>query len=633
MDDSASDSASRGRSLSLLRVGGLHASEIFLIGALLLTGSLAILTIPIGGGWDEETHTIRVWELARLELIPNGQPRNQLPFPAIFWNLSYRRPVLIRAVEPGFWTEYGHLPVDAFDYIYSELRTRSVYAPPLLLPQTLVMRYLGLTGRLPALPVYYLCRLAGLLAYALLAWLAVRLIPHGKWSIAVLALAPTAVFQASTISTDAVSNGIGLVFIAGCLAASVRQALSWREWGGLLVLFFLLFMAKVNMALLAVLPFFILPASRFRMKGGFILLGAAALFLGVLEVGGWAAIAYPRFAGSGGTLGPVEQMLYVGSHPFVFLRTMVSDFGARGISYLRQFIAEYGYSYWVVPLPTFFLYLLAMYAALRADSIVAPPSRRTRIGLLATFILAMIGTSLSLYLAFTPVGSPEILGIQGRYYSSIVPLLVLAAIGLPFFQGRILPPGWAAGLTMSSLALFEAGMILSYHVPCGTAFYQPGLCYHPVYKNWAPNARYSPPITGDLSLFQEVIPECDGAAQVRVWVNSAEASSDGLTTFTVREVLSGEELMTRWIPNSELPAGGWTDLDFEPDWDSAGKVYMLEILAVAGSTDVGPRIALSLRPEYREGDLRIGAERTDTDVIFRVGCLAGLEKALAGITP
>ena len=56
----------------------------------------------------------------------------QLPFPAIYWELSYRRQPIVQAVEPGFWSKYGGLSLDSHDYMYANVETRSVYSPALL---------------------------------------------------------------------------------------------------------------------------------------------------------------------------------------------------------------------------------------------------------------------------------------------------------------------------------------------------------------------------------------------------------------------------------------------------------------------------------------------------------------------
>ena len=245
-------------------IKSITAPEKFVVLVLLFLGGISILNIPLSAGYDEETHFIRTWEMAHYYFIPNEQLGSQLPFPAIYWELSYRRQPIVQAVEPGFWNKYAGLSLDSHDYIYTKVETRSVYSPVLLLPQALTLRLLGLSLQLPALDVYYACRLVGLLSYLLLGWLAVRLIPFGKWSLAILVTAPMALFQASTISADTISNGIGFFFLGGTLALANKKDLGWKEWGALAALIVLLFVAKVNLVFLALLPLFLLSSFFFH---------------------------------------------------------------------------------------------------------------------------------------------------------------------------------------------------------------------------------------------------------------------------------------------------------------------------------------------------------------------------------
>jgi len=196
----------------------LSPPERFVIVALLAFGLVACLATPISAGYDEETHFIRAWEMAHLHFIPNEQLGSRLPFPALYWELSYRRQPIVEAADPGLWSKYGSLPLDAHDYVYANVETRSVYSPALLLPQALALRYLGLSLKLPALPVYYACRIAGLLSYLILGWLAVRLIPFGKWLLAVLVVSPMALYQArSALIPSPMESAFSL------------WALSWRS--------------------------------------------------------------------------------------------------------------------------------------------------------------------------------------------------------------------------------------------------------------------------------------------------------------------------------------------------------------------------------------------------------------------
>ena len=78
--------------------------------------------------------------------------------------------------------------------------------------------------------------------------------------------------------------------------------------------------------------------------------------------------------------------------------------------------------------------------------------------------------------------------------------------------------------------------------------------------------------------------------------------------------------------NAHLPASGWYSLTFDPDWTSAHKVYVLGIRSNNDPQDNGIRVALSIKPEYFRGKLLENGDPTEQDIIFRYGCIAGLEK-------
>ncbi len=114
------------------------------------------------------------------------------------------------------------------------------------------------------------------------------------------------------------------------------------------------------------------------------------------------------------------------------------------------------------------------------------------------------------------VGTKSIEGVQGRYFTTVMPLLFVGLAGLPLLQRIRIPSALLVILSVVSLLFYSTGMYLSYHVVCGSQFYQAGLCYQPNYKNWAPDERYSNPISTQLTLKQEIILECNGASEVRV---------------------------------------------------------------------------------------------------------------------
>src|SRR3989304_4497694 len=144
--------------------GRLSAPEVFLIVTLLVLGIIVCFMLPIGGGFDEETHLARIWEMSAFVFVPNQGLGREMPLPTIFREISYRREVLVRAIDPEFLSKYAEMPIDGLDFTYGHIETRSVYSPPLLLPQALVMRYLKIshgTRHRPACAGPIICMQAG----------------------------------------------------------------------------------------------------------------------------------------------------------------------------------------------------------------------------------------------------------------------------------------------------------------------------------------------------------------------------------------------------------------------------------------------------------------------------------------
>ena len=603
----------------------LHGAEIYLIVATFVFGLGACFLLPVSGGYDEETHLMRVWEMSSLKFIPNEALGEGMPFPAVYWEMSYRRPFIVRAVEPDFWSKYSGLPFDAHDYIYGSVETRSRYAPPLFLPQALVMRFFGLSKRLPALTVFYACRLIQLLSFFLLSWLAVRIIPYGKWVLAILATSPVAILQASTISADAISNGIGLLFIAGTLFFATREELRWKEWLYLALLFLILFWGKINVVPLAILPFLLIRPSQFNMRSGYVGLMAMAIILCLVEVLGWNLLASSGARADPEGVSFAGQLRFIAANPIRFSTVIANDVWGRSVDYIGSWIAVYGYTYWPVPTWTYYLYMAGLLAALFVKEDENGIEKWFRIVLVIVFAISYLGTIISLYIAYTPVGSNFVEGIQGRYFVTVMPLLFLALAGLPILKRLRVPAVLPVILGGASLIVFIGGMYLSYHVDCGSQFYQAGLCYQPNYKNWAPDELYSSPVSDQLILTQEIVPECNGMTELRVWINAKAADPNGATEFILLDVAQKREVSKVNILNSELPGGGWFTLNFQPDWASNGRFYLFSIRAEQAD-NIGPRIAYSLRQEYPEVKLYENDQPVNKDMIFQTGCIAGLEK-------
>lgn len=189
------------------------------------------------------------------------------------------------------------------------------------------------------------------------------------------------------------------------------------------------------MAILVLLPFFILLPSSFKMKRGLLLLGILTILLVFLVVGGWNFLAYSRFYTALAGANPADQLSNMVAHPISTIGVVITDIVSHLLFYIKGWIADFGYGYWGPPWIIYLIYLLALLTALFING-STQPGKRTRLGLFLVFGLSFLATLLSLYLSYTPVGSAEIQAVHGRYFTVIFPLLFLGLYGLPVISKK-----------------------------------------------------------------------------------------------------------------------------------------------------------------------------------------------------
>ena len=610
----------RANNLSLSRV------EVSLLLILLIFGIPMIVLIPPGAGYDEEDHLVRVWELSASSFIPGQLSPQELRYPTVFRDFAYRQQGSTGVINSEFWGSFARAALYERGFVRREIDTKSVYSPALLLPQAITMRFFGRGMDLPALPVFYACRLAGLLSYLSLTWLASRQMPFGKWILLILAVSPMALFQAATLTPDAISNGIGFLFIAGCLRLAQLQEIGWSDVGKFVLLIFLLFLAKLNLIPLLLLPFLLIPPSRFRAGSLYVFLLAITLVLFLTEVAGWNWVASRNF----GSLllteaDPKAQLLYILGHPFAFFQMLLRDLFTNGAVYFQGWINGYGYYYWMPPQIVAVLYLVSLVAAVLMDSTARQVPQSTRLVLILVFVAGYIATITSIYLSYASVGAGQVSGVQGRY---LIPLALPLLLTLASFSwGSFVPSAkLIISFLVSALALNLLGILFSFHIPCGSTFYQTGLCYRPLFKDFPSEVRPSEPVSNGMSLTQEIRVVCDGLAEVRLLVTPSTTGDQGLTRFLLKDASGTGTLLDTTSSNDQIRGETWHALRFTPNWGSAGKQYILEISGINSSPGQGLQVLFTPQPEFNLGNSYENGQLSEQDIVLQYGCVTGLQK-------
>ncbi|MCI8402359.1 MAG: DUF2142 domain-containing protein [Lachnospiraceae bacterium] len=327
------------------------------------------------------------------------------------------------AMDPGRERiAYGHRTMDVAGHAY--------------LPQAV-----GITlGRLLSLGqvlTIYLGRLCNLAFFALCAWLSIRLAPFGKMAFFGTAMLPMTLELVSSLSYDAFAIGLGMLYTAYTLGLAYdKPSVGRREVLTLGLLLALLAPCKMVYIPLAGLCFLI-PKEKFGDKKTYRKAAAAVaacMVIGVLAINLDKILVYFQ-----GTEDPVEwaggvagySISVVLSHPLraagVIARSLIRQFPAYAGSMAGSSLGWLAYE--VDETLILFLLVWTVFAALpvgtgKGEAAVMPV--RHRLWSLTFCLASVAATLLIMLLSWTPLDSPVVTGVQGRYFLPILPLALLA---------------------------------------------------------------------------------------------------------------------------------------------------------------------------------------------------------------
>lgn len=231
--------------------GGPNWPRWFLVVGFLL-GTATVMATPAFRGPDEFTQVMRMATIDRGFVIPPSQSSNPDGYRVdgclnTYAFLAFNRTTY---VPPPHWGSQFDRYACGPPYVprahgASKLGNTEVNPPVPYVPALIgfnIGRALG-----GATWSYMGARFAQMLAYVLLVWFALRLLPWGRPFLFAVALIPAAMQLSATISADPVTNGLAFVIIAATLRLIDRshrtgQVATWPELGayGLAIVLFAL---------------------------------------------------------------------------------------------------------------------------------------------------------------------------------------------------------------------------------------------------------------------------------------------------------------------------------------------------------------------------------------------------------
>jgi len=415
----------------------LRPMRFFLLVGPILYVAYALFTPPFQTP-DEHQHLFRAYQLASFQLI--GEKRGKESGGELPLSLS-------RAALPELGSTVPHalqrpLPKTSIMERFSRSTPLNsngekgftnflgsvTYSPVGYIPQIAAVWI----GRGLNFSVEMILRLGRLLNAALTVALfygAFRALPVGRLALLFIALLPMTAACAGSFGQD------GLI-ISGCAwltALSARTAIGcyWRskEVTTTALLTFAVTVAKmVYLPLVGLALFSVGDVKNWRPKALPVIIGVLAVIILALWIRLNAGVYVPMMPGRPSLGLHIEYLVH---HPMVFPKAVALTYYWQTGTFLRQ-IFTFGWLN-VGPVP------LAMSTSISAlllliwygDTSIIQLSRSWRYGAVTVVALVIILLSLALYIGAAPLGSAQIIGLQGRYFIPLVlpVLLVIIPVG------------------------------------------------------------------------------------------------------------------------------------------------------------------------------------------------------------
>lgn len=377
------------------------------------------IIFPVGMAPDEAGHFDRAYEVSCgnmtsmhnvLEGANGGESGDYLPQGLNGYTSSKTE------IDPN------HLAVYGFSNI-------ALYSPVCYIPQAVGIRIAGHFTRNVQI-LFHAARIGSLTVCLLLCIAALILIPFGKRMLFLLMMLPISMQEMVSAAADGVTISLCFFLIAIILHLHKRKSIRKRDCLVLAAAFLLLSQYKI-IYILMILLLYTFSKEQIGTKRKLIYLRIVLPGAAVLCNLVWLSISSSYLMEFNPGVDTARQLTYVLHHPFHFIGIIENTLTDNAVNTFNQMIgANLGWLNVDVSQIVTLVFTILLFFELFRPQKVARFSRRTNFLLLLTFALTFLAVYASLYLQWTPVGEGTIIGVQGRYFLPVLPLLTCSLTSL-----------------------------------------------------------------------------------------------------------------------------------------------------------------------------------------------------------
>lgn len=382
------------------------------------------LVIPLGRGHDETVQFYREYGIVNGEILAGNQImvpvalRNT--FETIYSDSRLTNKSYLEILECN-----EQIDTNSKEYVW--ITTTSIYNP-VQYTGTLVGLFLAKLITKTPIIFMYLGRLSNIVISVILLYKAIKMMPFGKKILLLASIIPIAIEGFSTLSSDGFTIAICYFFIAYILNLAFNKEikiLSKKHKIFIGVLSCIIACCKIVYFPL-VLLILIIPKEKYGGLNEKVKEDVLVIFLTILINITWLIFGFSILISRGGESGS-QTILEAIKNPIKFGQMVLYTINNNSNKYLLSAFGnqlEWGEQ---VDGTTFVIAFIALttFITLTDESIKKKFSNKQKIvlGIVVIMIIGLIFCSL--YVQWTQIESPEIQGVQGRYFIPIMPILLL----------------------------------------------------------------------------------------------------------------------------------------------------------------------------------------------------------------
>ena len=588
-------------------------------------GIILCVFIPYGAGIDEEQHAIRIFDISGLHLIPN-RPASQGNYsPSGFFSLAYSNQFL---KSPGLY----QFKKDTF---YSKIdwgnmgsgMTNATYFPLIYIPQAIVAGLAWRVFNFPIIPTIIVMRLVGLLLYLLVCYLTIRILPVGKWIFLVLALLPSVLFQASTLSADGFTNAVSFLFVGVVLQVlwEKGKTLNMLDGWKLFAVSLLVGFAKPGTIILLLL-LFVLFSINIESRKVKTLIISGAILSAIISIG-WTVLFTTNSNHGLNNLTNnntfSEQILLVLQNLNDFIPMYLKGISLSFIKIYQDIVGIY--SYWGSSFSIIYLlFPFAIIFAYMAQAKNTKPQVKQRVFLFLVSLICVLLIGSVIYITEYIPGHQS-LGSQGRYLIPFIPLLFISWAAL--LEPKLWIRRCASILTILLVVVINGfyliGFYRIFYSSCLNVFNAGDSCKLPIYQNLDIDNLI--PITIDQKsvISQSFQPKCSeiSGIGIRIYLKSAKINDIvRLSVYNNADQLIG----TSNIPASSINTEQPISFPFTSVKVNKNETYHFSIGPADSQSSEMILVAMGIKDDYyKDGTASMNGKslKDASDLAFQYTCV------------